>query len=243
LKTFVRIAALMLLVCCRDREATPSVPVTTTTAAATAPAPAPPEAPTPTPTATCTPASDRLCPVDEAASDPSFAAYRQQLRDAVDRRDEAKLLELLDPKIRTSFGDAGGIADFKKSLPWADLAKILPLGGSFRGEGNDRSFWAPYVYSNWPESIDAFEHVAAIRADVPIRAAAATDAATVTTVSWAILRIVQDPGNNREWTRVKTSDGHEGWVQGSDVHSPIGYRAGFMKRDGQWRMNAFVAGD
>lgn len=249
LKTFLRIATLTLFVCCSNREATTDTAVattetavaTTTTAAtttvATSTEPAEPATPA------CTPASGRLCPVDEAASDPTFAAFREQLRDAVQRRDEAKLLELVDPKIRTSFGDGGGIDAFKKSLPWNELGKVLPLGGSFRGEGNDRSFWAPYVYANWPESIDAFEHVAAIRADVPVRASAATDAATVATVSWDLLRIVLNAGNNREWTRVKTADGHEGWVSAADVHSPIGYRAGFMKRDGQWRMNAFVAGD
>jgi hypothetical protein len=236
LKTFLRIAALTLFVCCSNREATTDTAVAATTAATTT------ESATPA-TPTCTSAPGLLCPVDEAASDPSFAAFREQLRDAVQRRDEAKLLELVDPNIRTSFGDGGGIDAFKKSLPWNELGKILPLGGSFRGEGNDRSFWAPYVYASWPESIDAFEHVAAIRADVPVRASAATDAATVTTVSWAILRIVQDAGNNREWMRVKTADGHEGWVSAADVHSPIGYRAGFMKRDGQWRMNALVAGD
>lgn len=42
---------------------------------------------------------------------------------------------------------------------------------------------------------------------------------------------------------VRTANGQEGWVRGSDVRSPIDYRAGFSKRSGQWKLEAFVAGD
>jgi len=199
----------------------------------------------------CAPAPNRLCPVDDAAKDPSFDAYRQQLRAAVQQRDEAKLLPLIDPAIRTSFGDGGGIDDFKSSLSrtegssWTVLEKVLSLGGSFRGEGEQASFWAPYVYSNWPESIDPFQYVAAIRKGVFLRTTPAAAAHTVGTADWAILELLpaDTPPSTRNWLHVKTADGQEGWVHTSDVHSPVGYRAGFNKMNGQWKMTAFVAGD
>ena len=201
---------------------------------------------------TCTAAVGRLCPVDEGSRDASFAAFRTSLTEAVAAKDEARLLAFVDPKIRTNFGGGGGTGDFKTqwktSSPdsplWQELASILEHGGTFRGEGQEQSFWAPYVYASWPDEVDAFEHVAAVGAGVPIRAEPKPDAEVVTTVDWAILslpRVNTPPPDG--WQRVKTTDGREGWVQKDDVRSPIGYRGGFSKRSGSWKMDALVAGD
>ena len=157
--------------------------------------------------------------------------------DAVKRKDEAKLRELVDPAIRTSFGDSGGIEDFMKRGLWSELETILGMGGRFLGEG-DAAFWAPYVYAAWPENLDAFQHVAALRAGIPIRSEPRSDANVVATVDWAILELVGSGGENEGWRRLR-----EGWVERKDVRSPIDYRAGFNKREGRWRMTALVAGD
>lgn len=236
MKVLSRAAALLLLVACRNEGVS-----TATSATATPPAPA-------ADVVTCAPAAHRLCPVDEGASDASFKAFRDALSDAVSRKNEPALLALVDPGIRTDFGGGGGLEDFRKhwklsspdSKLWPELSEIFNLGGTFRGEGNDRSFFAPYVYAAWPDSIDAFQHVAATRANVPIRREPAQQAEIVTTVDWEILA-----ANHRStgWIQVKTSDGKEGWVQESDVRSPVGYRAGFSKRSGAWKMDALVAGD
>jgi hypothetical protein len=67
----------------------------------------------------------------------------------------------------------------------------------------------------------------------------------VATVDWAILELQPsaDAPPSREWLRVKTPDAVEGWVHADDVHSPVGYRAGFSKRSGRWLLEALVAGD
>jgi hypothetical protein len=249
-KCFVSAATLLLLVACTNESTTttattPPEAATTTTAATATQSPAAPVAPT------CTPAANRLCPVDDGATDPSFAAYREQLRTAVKQKDEAKLLELVDPNIRTSFGGGGGTAEFQALLRhpdapiWPVLEKVLSLGGSFQGEGDQRPFWAPYVYANWPESIDAFQHVVAIAPGVVLRASPNPDAGRMTTVDWAILELLpaDSPSTTQGWLHVKTPDSLEGWVRTADVHSPVGYRAGFNKTNGQWKMTAFVAGD
>ena len=114
------------------------------------------------------------------------------------------------------------------------------------GEGDGKSFWAPYVYSNWPESMDAFEHVAAVRAGVALHATPAANAPRVATVDWEILKRMPkktEDGQAGEWIKVKTANGVEGWVATTDVYSPIGFRAGFSKRSGQWKLEALVAGD
>jgi hypothetical protein len=221
MKSLVRISALLLLVCCR-REATAPAPVTTSRAEIP-----PPPAPKP-----CTPAPNRLCPTDEAQHDPSFASYRAQLIEVVNAKDAAKLRTMISPKVRTSFGDdAGRIDDSPDSPMWKELSEILRLGGSFR-EG---MFWAPYVYSNWPETFDSFESVAAIRDGVPVYAKADANSEAVRRVDWEILKLLENKG---EWMHVEG-----GWVRSSDVRSPIGYRAGFMKESGVWKLNALVRGD
>lgn len=253
------VLVVVLAIGCREQTTTETTATTTmateTVTSATTPTPtetATPAPPAPTEVATCTAAAGRLCPVDEGARDASFAAFRTELAAAVAAKDEAKLLALVDPAIRTNFGGGGGTGDFKAqwktssadSPLWRELASILEHGGAFQGEGQDQSFWAPYVYAVWPDEVDAFEHVAAIRAGVPVRAEPKPDAEVVSTVDWAILglpRVNTAPPTG--WQRVKTSDGREGWAQKDDVRSPIGYRAGFSKRSGTWKMDALVAGD
>jgi hypothetical protein len=193
-----------------------------------------------------------LCPVDEAAQDPAFAAYRTKLLDAVERKDEAALLPLLADTMRVNFGGGGGIADFQKhwktSSPdsplWAELGAILEHGGSFIGEGTSRSFWAPYVYSKWPDDVDAFEHLAVMRAGAPLRNAANDAAAVVQALDWAIVKVLEPASDSdAAWRHVRAPDGTEGWISTKDVRSPIGYRAGFNQVNGQWKMTALVAGD
>jgi len=186
----------------------------------------------------CIEAANRLCPSDQAELVPSFVEFRNELLDVVEKRDETRLRAMLDPKIRTSFGESGGISGFKISdSVWRELETILKMGGNY-SEGN---FWAPYVYANWPEAVDAFSHVAAIRKGVVIRTTPEGSGNEVATVDWEILELV--PGKETPgWRRVRTA-GKEGWVSASDIRSPIGYRAGFSKDSGQWAMNALVAGD
>jgi hypothetical protein len=251
MKALLAVTGLALLTSCAPRETARTetstshteTPATATQASTSAPPPA----------VTCVEAPNRLCPKDEGSSDASFEAFRRSMIEAVKSKDAVKLRALIDPKIRTSFGDGGGIADFeaswKPSQPdsalWKELATILDLGGAFEGDGAGRSFRAPYVDANWPDSIDAFTHVAAIRNGVPIRAAAARDAAEVAKADWEILELIPEKGEtpDRTWLHVRTAAGKDGWVSAADVRSPIGYRAGFSKVGGEWKMNALVSGD
>jgi hypothetical protein len=201
----------------------------------------------------CVPAGYRLCPTDEAMSDSSFLSARRQMIEAVEAKDEAKLLAMIDPAIRTSFGDEGGIEAFKKmwkletasSPVWDELEEILENGGRFRGVGGERSFWAPSVYAAWPDSLDAFVYVAAMGAEVPLRSAPADSATEIERVDWEILERMQDEtsSDDSKWIQVRTAQRKVGWVRESDVRSPIDYRAGFKTTGGEWRMNVLVAGD
>jgi hypothetical protein len=184
----------------------------------------------------------KLAFIDEASKDPSFAAYREQLVAAVRARDAKTLLALSNPKIRTSFGSDGGAVELKRVLKedlWRELEQILGLGGTFR-EG---MFWAPYVYSAWPESHDAFETLAVVADDVPLRASPDANAPAIATLSRDLVTRASEPRQDGAWEKIATADGKSGFVESKFVRSPVDYRAGFVKTPNGWRMNALVAGD
>ncbi len=187
-------------------------------------------------------AGPRLAFADEASRDASFAAYRDQLLAAVRARDAKTVLALSDPNVRTSFGGGGGRADLEQALQdevWGELEQLLALGGTFR----DGMFWAPYVYSAWPESHDAFETLAVIADDVLLRESADANAPAIANLSRDLVTRASEPGDPGAWTKVTTADGKTGFVESKFVRSPVDYRAGFKRTADGWRMTAFVAGD
>ncbi len=206
---------------------------------------------TPAVASRCMPNETTLCPIDEGDRDASFASYRRQLRAAVKRRDANALLELVDPAIRTSFGAGGGRDAFRKLLSdqesgarvWQEISDAIALGGTFRGVGPERMFWAPYVYSAWPEKLDAFTHMAVVRNDAPLRRSPAANAPVMRMLDWAIVELIAAGSKDPAWRHVRTADGASGWIRAADLRSPIAYRAGFRQAKGAWKMSAFVSGD
>jgi hypothetical protein len=187
----------------------------------------------------------RLLPVDRADTQPEFFTFRARLQAAIARRDEAAVLAVTDPGIRTSFGDDEGLETFRTKLRdphgtmWADLATALALGGTFPSPD---SFVAPYVFAAWPDGLDSFECGAVIGDRVRVRANAASDSAVVGRVSYDIVQVLpaQQAGAA---THVRLANGVTGFIASAFVRSPVDYRAIFQKTGGQWRLRAFVAGD
>src|SRR4029453_8395769 len=135
-------------------------------------------------------AGPALLPVDEAGRNAGVFSFRAALLSAIVRRDTAAFASAVDPHIRVSFGEGGGIAAFRRqwklgardSRLWDELGTLLALGGSFDATGR---FVAPYVYSGGREKIDAFDHVAVIGTGVRVRAAPRAAAATLTRLDFA----------------------------------------------------------
>jgi hypothetical protein len=197
-----------------------------------------------------------LRPVDEAAEDPSFLAFRTKLIAAAERKDGRYVLSMVDPKIQNGFGDRNGIAwfrrDWKLDRPdsefWPKFLAVMKNGGSFTGEGAKKMsiFAAPYIYSSWPEDLDAFDHFAITGTDVNLRKEGRADAEVVGKLSHNIVKIEGDIGNDGktpEWRRVTTLGGLTGYVHRDFVRSSVDYRAGFEKKRGRWVMTFFLAGD
>ena len=193
----------------------------------------------------------KLPPVDEAAKDPSFFLFRSRLIEVVAARDASQLIGFLSPKIVNNFGGNGGIEEFKQqwapedqsSKLWAELARVLSLGGKFFKDG---SFAAPYFYAAWPDDdeVDAFEWVAIVGEDIRVREKADPNGAVIGKLSFELVRVEEQPdGAPDEWTKVKLADGRTGFVATRFTGSGVGWRAVFAKENGQWRMTALVAGD
>jgi hypothetical protein len=186
-------------------------------------------------------------PVDEAIQNPSFHSFRTQLMGVVAARDEKRLLQHLDEAILFSFGDSGSIDGFRRewrperrdSRLWGELERVLRLGGSFV----DGEFAAPYVFSRWPDELDAFEHIAVVASGLRIRSAPSIGAPVIGNATYEILARDLSAPETPGWTAVLTPQGRRGYVASSFVRSPLDYRALFHEVDGRWKMRAFLAGD
>jgi hypothetical protein len=188
-----------------------------------------------------------LRPVDEAARRPDFVEFRRRLQEAVTRRDEAAILAVVDPGVRTSFDDPVGKQGFKADVIdnrdqhfWLEFGTILRLGGRFR-ESN--AFDAPYTFSAWPDAFDSFQCLAITGSRVRIRAAPRVAGRIVAELDYAIVTAnpgkVETPG----WTGVQLPDGRTGFVSSQYIRSPVDHRALFQFHDGRWWLMAYVAGD
>ena len=200
---------------------------------------------------------NRLYPIDEASKDPTLIAFRNRLLADVRNHDEAAVLQIVDPKIRVSFGDDNGVQAFTKQWKldqkdspfWTVMERILTLGGSFQKQPDSpRRFVAPYIYSDWPESVDAFEYLAVVGSDVAMRSSATVSSPSIATLDHDLVMIASDdPVRNGKrgtsWRKVVTADKKTGWVAADDLYSPVGYRAFFEKTPDGWVLSTLVAGD
>jgi hypothetical protein len=198
----------------------------------------------------------RLRPSDEGQQDPSFHAFRQRLLEAISRKDAKYLLSIVDPNIQITFGGDEGIQAFRElwrpedvnSEIWNTLAQLLRLGGTF-GESKDE-FWAPYVFSRFPDDYGGFDFSAIIAKDVRVRSEPNEKAPMITSLFYDIVLNLSsgDPPELKNkadsvWVRIRLPDGREGFVSAQFIRSPTDYRAGFKKTGGKWLLTHLVAGD
>ena len=196
-------------------------------------------------------------PVDEAKLDPTFLAFRTKLIAATDRKDAKYILSIVAPDIHNGFGGEDGIANFRKQWKlespnsefWKEFLPVINNGGSFIGEGRNKMnhFSAPYVFSVWPEDIDIYEHAVIFGSDVNLRKSPVANGEIVGRLSYNVVKVADgEPttdGKEPEWSKVTTLGGQTGYVKSDFVRRSIGYRAGFEKKRGLWKMTFFLAGD
>lgn len=191
--------------------------------------------------------AETLPPRDECAGLPGFSTFRDQLRDAVRRRDSDALIALTDEDIASSFGGDNGREEFIETWQlssgadspfWSEIEAVLSLGCSNNGEYAA----SPYLFGRFPDDRDGFSSLVATGTRIALRAGPTTSSPVLARLDWDLLTRQGDETES-EWVPVRTDSGAEGYVHSSFVRSPIDYRAIFERTGTGWRMTAFIAGD
>lgn len=195
----------------------------------------------------------RMEPVDQASQDPSFAAYRDMLLQAIRTRDSNAVVNLASTDIMLSFGGDAGRGSLRRNLEgfeswqgeayWGELQRVLELGGVFLEDG---AFCSPYLACLDPPGCadcDPFETVFVTGGDVAARDAPESDARIVARLSYDVLRMDADAYSGENWYPVHLPTGRKAFVSAADARMSIDYRARFEKTGGRWVMTVFIAGD
>ena len=200
----------------------------------------------------------RIYPVDEAARDPEFFAFRGRLIVALQKRDTGFLYSVVSEHIKNSFGGDDGIAAFKEkwrpeeadSKLWSTLAEVVAFGGRFDASKN---FFAPYWYAVEPKGggDDPFVYGVIVGRGVKVRREPNAASAALADLDFDVIKVKDweakpdssDPASGRTWVAVELADRRAGFVAAAYVRSRVGYRAGFAKRNGRWVLELLVAGD
>ena len=91
--------------------------------------------------------------------------------------------------------------------------------------------------------IDQFQGSATISDNVPVYADTSISSTLITLLNHDI--VIEDNVSWRfgDWAKFHTMEGKTGFVRRQQIYSPTGYRAAFIKREGNWYMIYFIAGD
>lgn len=195
-------------------------------------------------------------PVDHAAGDASFQAFRAQLGPAMERRDLQFLSRLVVDNRPTGFG-LTPILEFFTADPcgqgiWDELARAVALGcvaddqpfaEEMEGPRPEKQYLCPYLIgSEYPETMDLFETVVAVEARVPVHAEPSAQSAVVGTLSHEAVAVQQSiygeaPNATAEgcapllWHEVETA-GLRGFVNATQTLSPVDCRFVLAKLPG-----------
>ena len=197
----------------------------------------------------------KFAPVDEAANDASWTAFRKRLLDAVEKRDLKFVLSILDRNVRASIDGERGTAGFRKAWDvdaadtplWRELRAALVLGSAWLSskQKGSRELCAPYLLARWPSDVDPLDYGAIVATDVLVKAGPHADSNTMQTLSYDIVLVSdweiadRNQGDKQRWVKIRVKSG-EGYVPEEQIRSPIEQTACFAKTDGRWRMTAFA---
>ena len=191
-----------------------------------------------------------LPPVEQCRGDAEFSRVRQQVQKAVDKRDLQSLIALMSQDVRVTFGGQSGperfsdfwtASDQDQELLWSKLASALRLGCAQAVDGEGKPYRAIPAMFVTGDGLDGFSTWASLPGAVLRAKPDGKAAARMRLPSWTVLSEVEHDGGS--WIEVRTPKGRSGYVSTDEVRSLLDYRLVFGRRDGQWRITAFIAGD
>jgi hypothetical protein len=189
-----------------------------------------------------------LPPVDQCKGDPSFAKFRNSLKQVVARKDKKALLALLSPRVIVNFGGGSGSKAFLDMWSfdepddpdgiWATLKTMLLLGCA-----RDKAVRIiPSLDMQMEPYYDELnDEVGLILPGAKLYQEAGVEAPNPRTIPWTLAPITSRAGDLV--TGVRLPDGREGFIDDHELYEPLGYRLVIEKLKGKWMITAFVAGD
>lgn len=176
---------------------------------------------------------------------PGAAAFRASLASAVQRRDANALARLASPQVKLDFGEGSGTAELRRRLAgtegrklWRELDRILPLGCAAQ-EGN---LAIPGIFAHDFGDRDAFDIMVVTGARVPLLAAPRARARALRLLSWTAVKPLSGDDFEKPFRRVQFGR-QTGYVEAARLRSPLDYRIVVGRTRGQWKIDAFLAGD
>ena len=188
---------------------------------------------------------ERLPPVESCSTEAGFGAFRARLKDVVASKDDQGLLAMLSDDVEVNFGGDQGPALFAanwkfdepgESHVWPELEEALSQGCTQSGD----ALVAPSFVANFPHALDAFETVILPPGTV-LRGGKRDDTPALGAMDWHLASVTDD--KDESWIAIRLVDGRRGFVRRDQTINPLDYRLVFEKRDGEWMITAFVAGD
>lgn len=195
---------------------------------------------------------DKLYPVDEAPLDTSFFVFREQLKDAVQKKDIFFLLDKIDENIiigeqlqgLSSFAQHWELtseAAMLESSLWEVLDQLLHSGGVFNEFGNQ--FLAPYYFATYPEEERSAQAGLILGAGVRMRSAPELNSKILKNLTHDRVQIMETTAEqttiNEEsfpWVKLRTKDQTEGYVWGKFVGQPLQAQLVFKKTNRGWKV-------
>ncbi len=191
--------------------------------------------------------------IDEGRDDKQLQEFRTNLLNSVKLKKYDWVVNRIADDIKFSFGGEDGKDDLLAIWETSPRAKeeffeallaAMNLGGQFQKFDDERYFVAPYVFSAWPEDLDAFEHVAVLGRERAVYNAADEAASVVARLSECIVKVSFSADAVEGWRNIAYADEKWGWIRESSTRSPIAHRAMFEKRDeNSYYLVTFIAGD
>jgi len=192
--------------------------------------------------------AEQLLPRDESSTAPGFAAFKQRFMRAVREHDVAYVEGLVMPDSAFSFGPQDqGLEGFRANYDprdpdtslWRVLNKIMRVAGSYDVE--DGMVCYPWLYRRLPAG-EGESKALVYGQDVNVRSGPSDRSPVRDRLSWEVVDFL---GTDGGWVRIGYDAGRQktGWVSRDYLHSPMGHRIGFVRKNGSWRIQFLVVGD
>jgi len=194
-------------------------------------------------------------PRDEGAGDPSWTRFREQLLDAVQRRDKKFVIGIIDRNVRNGLERPRGMEEFARQWEpdaedgplWRELPRALHLASAYyRHDHMPRSLCAPYVLPQWPKGIDPHGHGAITARQTEVRVAPSGSSAIQVTLGQVIVGVTdwevadRDSDIKQKWVKIRVQE-RDGYVPEEHIRSPVEHLACFRKGENGWRLTSFLA--